>query len=613
MQRRHLLKSIIGAAALSAIFRGNAVEGAAQAGAVSPAAPKKLLERSRPGREGWPTADDWQSLYRSTSGRLLRPQSPIAACVTSPNSESCREALASLQNPFYLGDQVALTQTSGWVGAWSSQPSAYAVAAETAADVAAAVDFARKHSLRLVVKGGGHSYKGNSCSPDSLLVWTRRMNAIALHEAFVARGCEGRHAPQPAVSLGAGAMWIDAYDAVTTNAGRYVQGGGCTSVGVAGLITGGGFGSFSKRFGIAAAGLLEAEIVTADGKVQIANACINPDLFWAIKGGGGATFGVITRLTLRTRELPETFGAVFGAIRANSDAAYRELIARVLTFYRSSLFNPQWGEQLVFRTDNTLRLSMLFSGLTRDQARATWAPFIDWVRGNHAYSFTSDFNVVGGPARHYWDAKLLKNMGAKFIVADERGGAPDHHFLWAGDQEQVGWTIQGYKSLWLPEELLEQGRCAALADAVFACTRHWEMAFHFNKGLAGAPAEEIEAARDTSINPAVLKAFALAIIGAGAPPSFAGLPDGQVDLEAARDAAAKIEKAMNELLHVAPAGGSYVSESDYVELDWQHSFWGKNYSRLTRIKQRYDPDGLFVVHQGVGSESWSADGFVRVS
>jgi hypothetical protein len=133
-----------------------------------PAAPKKLLERSRPGREGWPTADDWQSLNRSTSGRLLRPQSPIAACATSPNSESCREALASLQNPFYLGDQVALTQTSGWVGAWSSQPSAYAVAAETAADVAAAVDFARKHSLRLVVKGGGHSYKGNSCSPGFL-------------------------------------------------------------------------------------------------------------------------------------------------------------------------------------------------------------------------------------------------------------------------------------------------------------------------------------------------------------------------------------------------------------------------------------------------------------
>jgi hypothetical protein len=469
------------------------------------------------------------------------------------------------------------------------------------------------HSLRLVVKGGGHSYQGNSCAADSLLVWTRGMNAVVLHDAFMASGCEGRFAPEPAVSVGAGARWIDAYDAVTTNSGRYVQGGGCTSVGVAGLITGGGFGSFSKRFGTAAAGLIEAEVVTADGEVRIVNACKDPDLFWALKGGGGATFGVVTRLTLRTRELPEIFGAVFGAIRASSDEAYRGLINQVLAFYRSALFNPHWGEQLVFRTDNTLRLSMLFCGLTRDQALATWAPFIDWVRANPAYTFTGEFKVMSGPARHYWDAKLLEKMGAAWIVPDGRPGAPDHNFLWAGDQEQAGWTIQGYKSLWLPAALLEQGRSVELADAVFACTRHWEMAFHFNKGLAGAPAEEIAAAQNTSMNPAVLTAFALAIIGAGAPPSFTGLPDGPPDLDAARDAAAQVRMAMDELLRVAPFAGSYVSESDYSQQDWQRSFWGTNYSRLARIKQKYDPRGLFFVHHGVGSESWNEDGFVRVS
>ena len=295
MQRRNLLKSITGVAALPWVLRSTDVEAASMPKSRFPA------ERCRPGGAAWPTSMDWETLNRDTRGRLLRPRSPFAGCAGTSQSQTCREAIAALKNPFYLGDEVAPTQTSGWAGAWSSQPSAYAVAAETAADVAAAVDFARKHSLRLVVKGGGHSYHGNSCSADSLLIWTRRMNSVALHETFVAKGCEGRDLPQPAVSLGAGAMWIDAYDAVTTGAGRYVQGGGCTSVGVAGLITGGGFGSFSKRFGTAAAGLLEAEIVTADGAVRIANACSNPDLFWAIKGGGGATYGVVTRLTLRTR------------------------------------------------------------------------------------------------------------------------------------------------------------------------------------------------------------------------------------------------------------------------------------------------------------------------
>ena len=104
----------------------------------------------------------------------------------------------------------------------------------------------------------------------------------------------------------------------------------------------------------------------------------------------------------------------------------------------------------------------------------------------------------------------------------------------------------------------------------------------------------------------------LAIIGADTSPSFSGLPDAQPDLKAARDAAARIDKAIAELERVAPSGGSYVSESDFFEPDWQRSFWGANYSALARIKRKYDPDGLFFVHHGVGSESWDADGFVRV-
>src|SRR5208282_477804 len=149
--------------------------------------------------------------------------------------------------------EVGLTQSLGWIGAWTSEPSVYAVAAETTGDVVAAVNFARDNNLRLVVKGGGHSYLGTSNAPDSLLIWTRRMDAVVLHDAFVPQGREAQVAPQPAVTLGAGAIWIPAYNAVTTKAGRYVQGGGCGTVGAGGLVLGGGFGSYSRDYGTAAA------------------------------------------------------------------------------------------------------------------------------------------------------------------------------------------------------------------------------------------------------------------------------------------------------------------------------------------------------------------------
>jgi FAD/FMN-containing dehydrogenase len=73
------------------------------------------------------------------------------------------------------------------------------------------------------------------------------------------------------------------------------------------------------------------------------------------------------------------------------------------------------------------------------------------------------------------------------------------------------------------------------------------------------------------------------------------------------------DRATDALLAVAPRAGSYVSESDFFERDWQRSFWGGNYERLLAVKRRYDPDGLFFVHHGVGSEAWSPDGFTRLA
>jgi FAD/FMN-containing dehydrogenase len=577
------------------------------------AATVRTLRRVRPGEPGWPSAAAWQSLNRQVGGRLMKLADPLAACRAEPSGQACSDFFTQIRNPYYILDHANLTQTSGWVDAWTSKPSAYAVAAKDASDVAAAVNFARVHELRLVVKGAGHSYQGTSDAPDSLLVWTHPMDAIEMHDAFVPNGCAGKVAPQPAVSVGAGQIWGHTYNAVTPRGGRYVQGGGCMTAGVAGLVSSGGFGSWSKRYGTAAANLLEAEVVTADGKIRIVNPCNDPDLFWALKGGGGGSFGVITRLTLRTHELPKYFGVVNAAVQATTDAAYRELIGRFVEFYREKLFNPHWGETVHFHDGHALRVSMVFQDMDKARAEATWKPFFDFVRASpHHYAITDAPQILAFPARMMWNPEALRKFPGA-VVADPRPNAPIDNIVWAGDAGQAGQFIHGYGSAWLPASLLQGTRRADLADALFAASQHWDFALHFNKGLAGGQSDAIEAARDTATNPQVLDAFALVITGSEGPPAFPGLPGHEPDLKAARHEAAGNAKVMKVLHRLVPDAGSYVSESDYFLADWQRAFWGEHYPRLLAVKKRYDPDGLFTVHHGTGSEEWSADGFSRVA
>jgi hypothetical protein len=323
------------------------------------------VRRVRPGQPGWPGEAAWARLNAAVGGRLSPVMTPD---LTDPAVK------AELGNPYFIADQPGLTESCGWLDAWRSSPSAYMVAATSAADIAAAVRFARVHNLRLVVKGRGHSYLGASNAPDSLLIWTRHMDDVTVHDAFTPEGSGA--APVPAVSCG---MWMHAYKAVTVEHGRYVQGGGCPTVGVAGLVQGGGFGSFSKGFGTAGSHLLEAEIVTADGQIRVANEAKNPELFWALTGGGGGTFGVVTRLTLATHALPGVLGAAVWAIPARSDEAYRRLLAKFVEVYAQRLFNPNFGEQARAGPENVLSLGMSIQGIKPDEVRGALQPLIDFV------------------------------------------------------------------------------------------------------------------------------------------------------------------------------------------------------------------------------------------
>ena len=160
MNRRHLLRTTAAIAFLTGMWSFEPVPAQAADAA-------RARSRVRPGEPGWPSAADWDRLSQDVGGELIKVQSPLTVCMAEPAGPDCAAILKNLKNPYYLGDEPGLTQSLGWVDAWTSRPSEYAVAARSTDDVVAAVDFARNNNLRLAVKGGGHSYQGTSNAADS--------------------------------------------------------------------------------------------------------------------------------------------------------------------------------------------------------------------------------------------------------------------------------------------------------------------------------------------------------------------------------------------------------------------------------------------------------------
>ncbi len=179
-----------------------------------------------------------------------------------------------------------------------SRPDVIASCATTD-DVVAAVNRAREENLRVAVRGGGHSIAGLSAIEGGMLIDLAPMNGVEID------------AERRIAKVGGGALWKD-LDGAAQEHGLAVPGGVVSDTGVAGLTLGGGYGWLRRKHGLSCDSLIEAELVTADGSVVKASADENPDLFWAIRGGGG-NFGIVTTFTFELHEVgPEVaFAATF--------------------------------------------------------------------------------------------------------------------------------------------------------------------------------------------------------------------------------------------------------------------------------------------------------------
>ena len=166
-----------------------------------------------------------------------------------------------------------------WNGAIDRRPALIACCS-TAQQVADAIGFARRSGLEISIRGGGHSYAGNSVGDGGLMIHLGTMNGVVVDPATRRAVCGG------------GATWADV-DAATQQHGLATPGGFISHTGIGGLALGGGIGWLTNMAGLSCDNLVAAEMVTADSRIVRASASENPELFWALRGGGG-NFGVVT-------------------------------------------------------------------------------------------------------------------------------------------------------------------------------------------------------------------------------------------------------------------------------------------------------------------------------
>lgn len=321
----------------------SALPGSSNPSSFSPLHP--LHPRCHFGQPCWPSASVWSSFNASISGRLIASHPSADPCHDPHYSvDLCAAAHANWTSSDWRTSQVGAYAGILWeVGSGSCFPDTseqqkcdqgmvaeLSVDARSVEDVQAAVRFAGQHDLYLVVKNTGHDHLGRSSGAGSFAIWTHNMKGRQWLRSFVPHGAPKSCKGVPAVTLQPGEQWLDVYrDADAHNV--TIVGGSARTVGTSGgYLLGGGHSPFAHFYGLAADNLLEATIVTPSGEHLTLNEYTDRDYFWAIRGGGGSNWGVLTSVTYKTHPLPTAIQVAVAQFNVSTAQQFRSIMSTIL-------------------------------------------------------------------------------------------------------------------------------------------------------------------------------------------------------------------------------------------------------------------------------------------
>lgn len=370
------------------------------------------------------------------------------------------------------------------------------------------------------------------------------------------------------MKVGAGITGAEAVEAAHES-GLAVVAGECPSVGLAGGFTqGGGHSTLSTSFGLAADQVLEYEVVTADGEILTVSPEENEDLYWALSGGGGGTYAVVTSLTVRAHDTGNVGGAKIQLLANSTDAeTYGEVVKR---FHSLAPDMVDAGATVTYILNGIYFQVGPFTvaNCSEERIREIAAPFVAALKELEV-PFAADFSSL--PFRDHYD-KYLGPLPYGSLTSSE-------------------WQYGGRM---LPRSAFEDG-----STVVSSVINKLMAAGTVLVGTVGSfvPPHDVSnsvipAWRDTLVQLQILTPWSTDPAAWGA----------MLELQ---------DKMTNEIIPqikmVTPGSATYMNEADFKEPDWKNEFFKRTYVKLLAIKKKWDPENLFYVLKGVGSDAWEVD------
>lgn len=433
---------------------------------------------------------------------------------------------------------------------------AYTVDATNHQQVVDTLNFSKKHNIRFVIRNTGHDFWGRSIGYGGLAV---RVSNLKSQKVLDWRD---RHYDGPAFKMGAGMMGFEAQEVLEKH-GLVMVAGYCPSVGPAGgFVQGAGHSPLSTIYGLAADQTLEYEVVTAAGKLIKVNRDKDADLFWALNGGGAGTWAVVVSMTVRVYPmLPMSAASLFVDPTSMEQDKFWAMVDK---FYSLLPYFTDNGAYITYAYGPAHFGTFPFSAYnkTADEVEEIMSPFIDYLNEKeiqHAISYNSA-------------ATYLEHVEKNFATS----------------QPTKEWPSGGRL---VPRAVFKDPKRRAKLVSVM---RRIVGTGALTSSTVMRPVQRTD--NPTSVHPAWRQMNALVIMTWPWQNAEKELMQQKVDLFA--------EELSPLLIDVAPDGGSYSNEADTFMPQWRHEMYGDNWEKLLKVKDKWDPEGVFFSRHTPGADKW---------